>query len=125
MVAAFVGARLQEQLLVPALKFRALGAHTFAFSGDFLQKHKRLVPIIRAAAARPVVDQGPKMAVLKKKAFLEEVRKRAEKGGHAWKNKMTFLYSSADDAETTSLSEAGTLVARTMEEFLQSCCSME
>ena len=124
LVAAFVGARLQEQLLVPAVKFRALGAHTFAFSGDFLQKHKRLVPIIRAAAARPVVGQA-KVSVLKKRAFLAEVRKKAEKGGHAWKKTMTFLYSNADDAETKSLSEAEAQVARSIEEFLQSCCSME
>ena len=63
MAAAFVGARVQEQLLVPAVKFRALGAHTFAFSKDFCQKHKRFVKITRAAAARPVVDQSAKALV--------------------------------------------------------------
>ena len=82
MAAALVGARVQEQLLVPALKFRALRAHIFAFSKDFRQKHKRVVAIIRAAAARPVVDQGK--ITLKTNALLEEVRKKAERVGHAW-----------------------------------------
>lgn len=80
MAAALVGARVQEQLLVPALKFRALRAHIFAFSKDFSQKHKRLVAIIRAAAARPVVDQGAKFTVMKTNAFLEEVRKKKREG---------------------------------------------
>ena len=69
MVASFPGARVQEQLLVLALKFRALGAHVFAYSQGFCQKHKRLVPIIRAAAARPVVDQGPKFIDAEERVF--------------------------------------------------------
>ena len=79
MAAALVGARVQEQLLVPSLKFRALRARIFVFSKDFSQKHKRLVAIIRAAAARPVVDQGAKFIVMKTNAFLEEVRKKQER----------------------------------------------
>ena len=80
MVAAFVGARVQEQLLVPALKFRELSAHVFAFSPGFCQKHKRLVPIIRAVAARPVVGQGPRFIVMKRSALLEEAGNQANKG---------------------------------------------
>ena len=124
MVAAFVGARVQEQLLVPALKFRALGAHVFAFSPGFCQKHKQLVSIIRAVEERSVVVQGPRFIVMKRNAFLEEVNKKAEKVGHAWKKNMTYLYSSADETETKSLSEAGAQVARTIEEFLRVVCSM-
>ena len=81
MVAAFVEARVQEQLSVPALKFRALGAHVFAFSPGFCQKHKQLVSIIRAVAERLVVGQGPKFIVMKRGAFLEEVSKKANRAG--------------------------------------------
>ena len=84
MAAAFLGARVQEQLLVPALKFRALMDHVFGFSPCFCQKHKRLVPIIRAVAARPVVGQGPRFIVMKRNPFLEEVSKEAKTGGDAW-----------------------------------------
>ena len=125
MAAAFLGARVQEQLLVPALKFKALSAHVFAFSPGFCQKHKRLVPIIRAVAARPVVGQGPRFIVTKRKAFLEEVSNKVNNEGDAWKKNMTCLYSSADETETKSLSEAGTQVARTTEEFLRFFCSTE
>ena len=124
MAAALVGARVQEQLLVPALKFRALRAHIFAFSKDFRQKHKRVVAIIRAVAARPVVDQG-KITLMKTNALLEEVRKKTERGRHAWKNNSTFLYSDVNEAETKSLSEAGAQVARTIEEFLRVCPILE
>ena len=41
------------------------------------------------------------------------------------KKNMTFLYSSADETETKSLSEAGTQVARTIDEFQRVFGSME
>ena len=43
---------------------------------------------------------------------------------HGKKN-MTCLYSSADETETKSVSEAGTQVARTIEEFLRVVGSMD
>ena len=43
----------------------------------------------------------------------------------AWTNNMTGLYRSVDETATKSLSEAGTQVARTIEEFLRAVCAME
>ena len=80
MAAAFPGARVQEQLLVLALKFRALSDHVFAFSPGFCQKHKRLVPIIHAAAARPVVGQGPRFIVMKRNPFQKKSARKRHNG---------------------------------------------
>ena len=79
MAAAFLGASVQSRLLVLALKFRALSDHVFALSPGFSQKHKRLVPIIRAVAARPVVGKGPGFIVRKRNAFSEQVRYKGER----------------------------------------------
>ena len=77
MAAASLGARVQEQLWVFALKLQAPSAHVFAFSPGFCQERKRFVPITRAVAARPVVGQGPRFIVMKRNAFLEEVNQKA------------------------------------------------
>ena len=96
--------------------------HVFAFSPGFCQKHKQLVSIIRAVEERSVVVQGPRFIVMKRNAFLEEVNKKRKRAVMHGKKNMTYLYSSADETETKSLSEAGAQVAR--EEFLRVVCSM-
>ena len=69
---------------------------------------------------------GPRSEVYcdEEEPVLEDVSKQADNGvmhetGH------DFLYSSVDETATKSLSEAGTQVARTIQEFLRAVCSME
>ncbi len=113
LAAAVLGARAQEQLLMPGLRFASMAQHTFACTDEFARKNKEVVRVLRAAERRDVVlRQRATVTLLRLEAFATAARSRAA-------GNRTILYGSASDPALGTMSSALEKFARTFEEFMR------
>ena len=126
LAAACTGSLVTEDLAVFFMRYRPLGAHSFAFSQRFVQRHKDVIKVARAASERPRQEGAPGVRVLSMKNFREHLA--AEKQEKKWTDNWSFLYIDADEPELSVDEHAGQrvrAVARTLDEFLRRSCRLE
>ena len=124
LAAAFLGARVQEELLVPALHFAPLVKHTFACTQHFQRKHAGLMAVIRGAAAQAVVPGTARIRVRTPGQFAAEYDRLADRSRAYQRKWWTFLYEAMEDVEVASVSDAVKGVARSLPEFMHTCVRM-
>ena len=107
MAAILTGSLVQESLLQPAIGYRPLMGHTFAFTNEFRSAHRGVVRIVKVASQRAMNA----LSVLK----LGQLVKRKQ----AKFPNTTVLHVSASDSE---LRDASRLVgiAKLFPEFIRS-----
>ena len=124
LAAAFLGARVQEELLVPALHFAPLVRHTFACTQHFQRKHASLMAVIRGAAARVVVPGTARIRLRTLAQFADEYDRMEEKSRARQRKKWTLLYEAIADVEVANVSAAVKGVSRSLPEFMHTCVRM-
>ena len=125
LAAAFLGARVQEQLRVPALHFAALVRHTFACTAHFRRQHADVVAVIRGAAARAAVPGTARVALRSVCQFSVAYDAMPEKSKGRQRLFWTLLYEDIQDVEVANLSLEVKQVARSLPEFMRACVKMQ
>ena len=124
LAAVFVGARVQEEMLVPALHFAPLMRHTIACTEHFQRKNVNIMAVIRGAAARAYVP-GTARITLRKPAQLAAAYDALKEKSKARQRKWwTLLYENVQDVEVANVSDEVKQVSRTLSEFMQICVRM-
>ena len=124
LAAAFLGARVQEELLVPALHFATLARHTFACTQHFQRRHAGVMAVIRGVAARVYVPKTARIRLRTPAQFIAEYDGMPEKSRARQRTWWTLLYEAIEDVELTDVSDEGKEVARSLPEFMQGCVKM-
>ena len=124
LAAVFLGARVQEELLVPALHFAPLARHTFACTQHFQRTHAGVMAVIRGAAARAVVPGTARIRLRTPVQFVNEYDRMSEKSKVRQRRHWTFLYEAIADVELANASDAVKEVSRSLPEFMRACVSM-
>ncbi len=113
LAAWFLGARVQQHILTPALHLQPLRKYTVAATAAFVRAHRPVVQVLRAAAQR--------VPCIRSLSAPEFTREAAAAGEKARKARFTFLYHHSTDAELVAAPPAVQTVARSLNAFLQTC----
>ena len=124
LAAAFVGARVQEELLVPALHFSPLARHTFACTKHFRRKHAGVTAAIRGAAARACVPGTTRITLRSVDQFVATYDGMPQKSKARQRKWWTLLYEDVQDVEVGGVSDQVKEVARSLPEFMHECVKM-
>ncbi len=115
--AVCLGARVQEDVLRPAVQYHRLLGHTIAFTAAFTTSNREVVKVFRAAARR---FHAPSVKIVSMQVLVDSLPAR---GAGNVRNR-TILYSTMRDPEL-SRADAALSVARSFEEFMTKLASIE
>ena len=124
LAAAFLRARLQEELLVLALHVAPLARHTFACTKHFRRKHAGVMAVIRGAVARAYVPGTARITLRSAKEFSDAYDGLSEKSKLRQRTWWMLLYEDVQDVEVANVSDEVKQVARSLSEFTQACVNM-